>query len=492
MPRANVSADVVQHPDSLFIGGEWTAPSTSETFDVINPATEDRYLTIGVAQPPDMDRAIAAAREAFDRGPWPLLTPLERAKYLSAIGTGLDRRLEDIAGMWSSETGALYSLGLTRGVLHGRTFHDYARLAKDFPFVERHRPTSGGQVGFLLRQPVGVVGAIIPWNSPMSLLVSKVAPALLAGCTVVIKASLEAPAEAYVFAEIAQAVGLPPGVVNVVVADRDVSERLVRDHRVDMITFTGSTAAGRRVASLCGERIARVTLELGGKSPAIILDDYDVVKAAKTIAPRAVTISGQACASLTRMIVTRRRHDEFVEAMSAEYARIRVGDPFDPESEMGPLAMRRQRDTVENYIAKGIAEGATLVVGGKRPAHLDRGFFVEPTVFANVSNSATIAREEIFGPVLSVIPADDEQHAVEIANDTTYGLNAAVFTNDATRAFQIARQLRSGTVGQSASRIERNIAFGGFKQSGIGREGGREGLLSFLETQTVVLDAEPQ
>jgi aldehyde dehydrogenase (NAD+) len=265
----------------------------------------------------------------------------------------------------------------------------------------------------------------------------------------------------------------------------------VRDPRVDKISFTGSTAAGRRIASICGERIARVTLELGGKSAAVVLDDFDVEEAAKAITGPACLMSGQVCSSLTRIVVNRSRHDDLVEALSASFSRVRVGDPFEPTSQMGPLAMRRQRDRVEGYIAKGIEEGATLATGGSRPPELERGFFIQPTIFGDVQNSSTIAQEEIFGPVLSVIAADDEQQAIEIANDTIYGLNASVFTNDTERAFTVARQLRSGTVGHNSFRTDFGIAFGGFKQSGIGREGGTEGLLPYLESKTVILNGEP-
>jgi acyl-CoA reductase-like NAD-dependent aldehyde dehydrogenase len=277
----------------------------------------------------------------------------------------------------------------------------------------------------------------------------------------------------------------------VVTADREVSELLVRDSRVDKITFTGSTAAGRRIASICGDRIARCTLELGGKSAAVILDDADFLKSAQTLSAAECTISGQVCASLTRIIVPRTRHDEFVDLLASTFSQVRVGDPFESETQMGPLAMARQRDRVEGYIAKGIAEGATLATGGGRPKHLDRGWYVEPTVFANVDNSSTIARDEIFGPVLSVIPADNEEQAIAIAHDTIYGLNASVFTEDADRAREVAGRLQSGTVGHNASRTDFHIGFGGFKQSGIGREGGVEGLRPFLESKTIVLDDTP-
>jgi betaine-aldehyde dehydrogenase len=368
----------------------------------------------------------------------------------------------------------------------------YAGLAETFVFEERRTPWPGaGNVGLVVREPVGVVAAIIPWNSPSTLIAYKIAPALLAGCTVILKASPEAPGAAYVIAEVCEKIGLPRGVLNILTADRAVSELIVRHPDVDKVTFTGSTAAGKRIAAICGERIARCTLELGGKSAAVILDDYDVGTAATTISSMAGMMTGQVCSSLTRIVVTRKRHDALVEALSASFSKVRVGNPFDPSTEMGPLAMSRQRDRVEGYIAKGRAEGAKLATGGGRPAHLSRGFYIEPTVFGNVDNNMTIAREEIFGPVLSVIPVDNETAAVDIANDTVYGLNASVFTNDVERAYSTARRLRSGTVGHNSFRSDFGIAFGGFKQSGIGREGGTEGLLPFLETKTVILDGEP-
>jgi aldehyde dehydrogenase (NAD+) len=280
-------------------------------------------------------------------------------------------------------------------------------------------------------------------------------------------------------------------VLNVVTADREVSELLVRDPGVDTITFTGSTAAGRRIASICGERIARCTLELGGKSAAVILDDMDIATAAQTLSQAECFLSGQVCSSLTRIVVPRQRHDELLEALAGTFSQVRVGDPFDAQTQMGPLAASRQRDRVEGYIAQGIADGFTLATGGGRPKDLDRGWFVEPTVFGNVDNHSAIAQEEIFGPVLSVIPAQDEQDAIAIANDTIYGLNASVFTNDVDRARQVAGQRRSGTVGHNAFRTDFSVSFGGFKQSGIGREGIHEGLPHFLETKFVILEGRP-
>jgi aldehyde dehydrogenase (NAD+) len=480
----------IRHADRFFIDGKWVEPSSDSTIDVIDSGTEQIYFRVAEAQPADIDRAVTAARRAFDEGPWPMMSHEERAEFLRGIAAGIRERAEDIGQIWPRESGALYLIARYGSESIAGGFDYYADLAKTFPFEERAQP-SMGEFGLLVREPVGVVGAIIPWNAPIGLLTYKLAPALLAGCTVVLKSSPEAPGEAYVVAEIAESLGLPAGVLNVVTADREVSELLVRDQRVDKITFTGSTAAGRRIASICGERIARCTLELGGKSAAVILDDMDLGEAAATLAGAECALSGQVCSSLTRIIVNRNRHDEFVDALASAFSHVRVGDPFDPATQMGPLVSARQRDRVEGYIAAGREQGATLATGGGRPKDLERGYYVEPTVFANVDNSSTIAQEEIFGPVLAVIPADNEDQAVSIANDSIFGLNASVFTRDVDRARQVARRLRSGTVGHNAFHTDFGIAFGGFKQSGIGREGGTEGLLPFLETKTVILEGPP-
>jgi acyl-CoA reductase-like NAD-dependent aldehyde dehydrogenase len=480
----------IAHPDRFYIGGEWTKPSSAAKLHVINSATEELFVSVAEAREADIDRAVAAARQAFDHGPWPRMTHEERAGYLRAIAAELRNRAGDVAKIWTTESGAVHSTAKASVDFLPSVFEYYAGLADTFPFVEQHKPRAGN-VGLLVREPVGVVAAIIPWNGPCNFIAWKCAPALLTGCSIILKVSPEAPGNGYVMAEICQKVGLPPGVFNVLTAEREVSELLVRHSGVDKVTFTGSTAAGRKIAAICGERIARCTLELGGKSAGIIMDDYDVLSAAKSIVGPAMYLSGQACSSLTRILVTRKRHDAFVEALSSTYGAVRVGDPYDPATQMGPLATSRQRERVEGYIAKGRAEGATLAAGGGRPGHLTRGYFMEPTVFGNVDNQYTIAREEIFGPVITVIPVADEDQAIDIANDTIYGLNASVFTHDVEKAYNTARRLRSGTVGHNSFRTDFSIAFGGFKQSGLGREGGTEGLLSFLETKTIVLDAKP-
>jgi aldehyde dehydrogenase (NAD+) len=476
----------ISHPHRFFIAGNWRQPSSNARFRIVSPATEEQFFEVAEAQEADMLQAVAAAREAFDSGPWPKISHEERAGYLRALGAEIGKRTAELSHIWAGEMGALYSLAKMIVPSFQGIFDYYAGLARTFPFVEYHKSASAG-AGYIVREPVGVVAAIVPWNGPLMLASWKVAPALLAGCTVVLKASPEAPGTLYVLAEAAEAIGLPPGVLNLITAERAVSELLVRHAGVDKVSFTGSTTAGRRIGAICGDRIARCTLELGGKSPAIILDDYDVETFARAISASSAILSGQVCAALTRVIVTGHRQAALVDTLRSEFSKICVGDPFEEKTNMGPLATVRQRDRVEGYIAKGLAEGAGLAAGGGRPKHLERGFYIEPTIFSNVDNESTIAREEIFGPVISVIPAKDEAHAIELANQSPYGLNSAVFTNDRERAFHVARQLRIGTVSQNGLGPDFSIAFGGFKQSGIGREGGIEGLMPYLETKTVLL-----
>jgi betaine-aldehyde dehydrogenase len=486
------TTDLIRHPDRFFIGGEWIAPSSSDTFNVIAPATEEVFLTVAAAREADIDRAVASARQAFDRGPWPRMSHRDRGEALRALAREFERRAGDIASAWPSEMGATHAVAKALTASLPASYDFYANLADTFPFTEYHQPSDGYGVGMLVREPVGVVGLIIPWNAPIALITYKLAPALLSGCTVIIKSSPEAPVAGLVIAEIAEAIGLPAGVINVVTADRQASEALVRNPGVDKISFTGSTAVGRHIGALCAQRIARCTLELGGKSPALVLDDADVSVVAEVLSQSTRLLTGQVCAALTRVIVEESKHDALVDALSASFQKIRIGDPYDAGIDMGPLAMRRQRDRVEEYIARGQADGAILATGGNRPRHLDRGFFIEPTVFGRVDNCAAIAQEEIFGPVICVIPARDDQQMIDIANDSIFGLNATVFSNDTSRIVGIGRKLRSGTVAQNAFRMDSMIGFGGFKQSGIGREGGAEGVSPYLETKVIMLDEDPR
>jgi betaine-aldehyde dehydrogenase len=479
----------IKHPDRLFIGGRWTAPSSDGQIAIVSPMTEEVIFRIAEAREADMDRAVAAARAAFDDGPWPRLSHAERGAYLTRLGEALKARSEELGHAWTNQMGALFAGTRRAGWNAAGILGRYADMATTFEWEEIHTPADGQGQALLVREPVGVVAAIVPWNSPLGLACHKLAPGLLAGCTFILKPSPETPLDALILAEAIEAVGLPPGVVNVVAAHREASEHLVRNPGVDKVAFTGSSAAGRRIASILAERMARFTMELGGKSAAIVLDDIDVDEAVQSLAGGVCLLSGQVCAALTRVIVPRERHDEFVDGFRAALARLRPGDPYDAASHLGPLAMRRQLERVQGYIAKGKDEGATLAFGGGRPAGLNRGYYFEPTLFAGVDNRMTIAQEEIFGPVISLIPCDDQADAIRIANDSAYGLNGAVLTHDSRRAYDVARQIRAGNVAQGRMRIDFSVAFGGFKQSGVGREGGREGLFAYLEPKTVLLDA---
>jgi betaine-aldehyde dehydrogenase len=475
----------------FLIGGEWVAPANRRMFDIVTPSDETVFASVPCANGDDIDSAVAAARRAFDEGPWPRLSHVERGAILGRIADALDAHRALFASIWTHEVGGLASYGPFMVDAAAAIFRDYARLATEFAFVERHAPTAGGKVGLILHEPVGVVGAIIPWNGPILMLAAKLAPALLAGCTTVVKMSPEAPLEAVLLGELLQGLGLPPGVVNIVMADREESELLVRHPDVDKISFTGSSAVGRRVASLCGARMARATLELGGKSAALVLDDAAIETVVQAVAPQVSSLTMQFCSALSRVVVTARRQQDLVDALAGALGEVRIGDPFDLATQMGPMSMKRQLERVEAYIASGKADGLTLATGGGRAPGFDRGFYIEPTLFADVPNDAKIAREEIFGPVICVIPAADEEEAIAIANDTPFGLNNSVFTEDIERAMRVARRLRSGTVGHNGFRSDFGIAFGGYKQSGIGREGGRPGLLPYLEAKTVILEAEP-
>lgn len=481
----------LKHPDKLFIGGEWVAPATSATFPIINNVTEEVTAHFAEAVVEDMDRAVGAARKAFDEGPWPRMSLAERAGYLRAIAEGIRKRADQFAALFTAEAGTVLA-GTQYATLWGAArFDHFADLAEKYPFIERHVPQDEGKISLLVREPVGVVGTVLSWNSGVTLIGAKLGGLLLAGCTTVLKAATEAAGTAYLFAEVLEEVGLPAGVVNIVAAHREAAERMVRDPRVDKISFTGSTEVGRKVGAIMSERVGRLSLELGGKSAALIFDDYDLGEAAKVLTQGGTWLTGQSCTNLSRIIVTEKRYDEFVELMTKEFAAIKVGDPFDPEIQMGPFVSAKQLGIVERYIKTGLQEGGRITTGGGRPKHLDRGFFIEPTLFVDVDNSHTIAQEEIFGPVLCVIKADDEEHAIELANDTIYGLANVVFSNDIEKVYNAARRLRSGNVGHNGPRSDFCLGFGGFKQSGIGREGGHEGISAFVEVKIIVLDEEP-
>jgi acyl-CoA reductase-like NAD-dependent aldehyde dehydrogenase len=489
MNAANTLAEIrIKNPDKLYIGGQWVPAAKGGQLQIISPNTEQSFTEVAEATEEDVDRAVAAAREAFDHGPWPRTSAAERVKILERMTEVLRRRAPELASAVTQQVGATVGAGefLTgQGIAH---YERAAQLGREFAFEQRvESPLAAA--AYVVREPLGVVAAIAPWNAPFMLMSAKVASALLAGCTIIMKPASETPLEAYIIAEAAEEAGLPAGVLNLLPAGREVSDYLVRQPAVDKISFTGSSVVGRHIASIAGSRLARATMELGGKSAAIVLDDYDIEAAAKVLAGTITILTGQVCSMLTRVIVSRERHDALAEAIAAEMTKVQVGYSWDPDSQMGPIAMRRQLDRVLSYVEKGRAEGATLVTGGKRPSHLKSGYFIEPTLFAGVDSRMTIAQEEIFGPVLSLIPSEDVDDAIRIANDTIYGLDGSVLTHDAQAAYKIARQIRTGNVGQNGLRNDFALPFGGFKQSGIGREGGAQGLSSYLESKVILLDA---
>jgi acyl-CoA reductase-like NAD-dependent aldehyde dehydrogenase len=366
----------------------------------------------------------------------------------------------------------------------------YANLASGFNWEEERTGALGSPVR-VRRAPVGVAAGIIPWNVPLFICALKLGPAMAAGCPIVLKPAPETPLDAYLLAEAVLEADLPPGVVNIVAAGREVSEHILTHPSIDKVSFTGSTAVGRHIGSVCGGLLKRVTLELGGKSAAIVLDDVNLDEAMMSqLVQSGVMNNGQVCGAQSRILVSRKRYDEVVEALGAAVGALKVGDPLDIESEIGPLVAARQRDRVVGFLESGVAEGARVVTGGGTPADLDKGWYVEPTVFADVTNDMKIAQEEIFGPVLSVIPFDDEAQAIRIANDSDYGLCGSVWTADAEHGAAVAAQVRTGVVAiNSAMILDFNAPFGGFKQSGIGRELGPEGIGPYTEYQSIILPA---
>jgi aldehyde dehydrogenase (NAD+) len=478
--------------DRLFIGGDWVAPEGTDTISVISPSTEEVIAHVPDGTEGDIDKAVAAARTAFDHGPWPRMTPAERAEILSKVAGQIMAEMDDLATIITQEMGSPISFaGLGQVMAPSMIFSYYADLATTYAFDEVRTGMLNPQV-LVTKEPVGVVGAIAPWNVPLFIAAAKLAPSLAAGCTVVFKPAPETPFDAFRLAEIFADAGLPKGVLSVVPAGREVSEHLVKHPGVDKISFTGSGVGGKRIGGLCGERLKRCTLELGGKSAAIILDDADLATTIPTLLPNSIMNNGQACIAQTRILAPRSRYAEVVDAVVSGVAAMPVGDPMDPATEVGPVVAERQRSRIEGYLDSGREEGATVALGGGRPSGSDfaKGWYVEPTVFSDVDNKMKIAQEEIFGPVLVVIPYDGDDNAVDIANDSNYGLCGSVWTGDNDRGLGVARQVRTGTYMLNAPvPIDFSTPFGGFKESGVGREFGPEGLEGFLEMKSIALPA---
>jgi len=473
--------------DTLYIGGEWIASTGSDRIEVISPHTEEVIATVPDGTAGDIDAAVAAARNTFDHTDWATMPPGERLDIVARFAELYAARMMDMAQVVTDEMGSPISFSqLAQAPAPWMMLNTFLEIGRNWAWEEQRMGVLGSPV-IVRSEPVGVVAAIVPWNVPQFVTMSKLAPALVSGCTMVLKPAPETPLDAYLMAELLEEAGVPAGVVNIVPAGREVGEHLVRHAGVDKVAFTGSTAAGRTIASICGEQLKRCSLELGGKSAAIILDDADLASTVEGLKFASLMNSGQACVAQTRILASRSRYDEVVDAVATMVGGMAVGDPNDPATEIGPLVAQRQQERVEKYIAVGQEEGARVVVGGNgMPSGLDRGWYVQPTVFANVSNEMRIAQEEIFGPVLAVIPYDDVDDAVRIANDSDYGLAGSVWTADGEAGLDIARRVRTGTYGVNQYTMDFVAPFGGYKASGVGREFGKEGLEHYLELKSIV------
>jgi acyl-CoA reductase-like NAD-dependent aldehyde dehydrogenase len=469
--------------DKFFIGGQWVVPSAKETIEVHNAGNGEVMGSIPAGTEKDVDAAVKAARAALES--WSATPAVRRAEFLEKISAGLKARADELARTIAQEVGMPLKLaGRIQAGLPIANFSNYSKILRDFKFEER--------VGnsLVMREPVGVVGAITPWNYPLHQITLKVAPALAAGCTVVLKPSEVAPFNAFILAEVAQAAGLPKGVLNLVTGFGPAAgEALVKHPGVDMISFTGSTRAGKRISELAAQSVKRVALELGGKSASVILDDADLAAAVKGTVNGCYLNSGQTCTALTRMLVPQSKYDEAAKIAAEVATGFTVGDPLAESTRLGPLTSQAQLERVRAYIRKGIQEGAELLTGGDAPPEgvPSGGYYVRPTVFGKVKNTMAIAQEEIFGPVLSIIPYQDEEDAIRIANDTVYGLAGAVWSKDEARAQRVARRIRAGQVDVNGGAFNMNAPFGGFKQSGHGREAGVFGLEEFLEYKSLQL-----
>jgi (Z)-2-((N-methylformamido)methylene)-5-hydroxybutyrolactone dehydrogenase len=479
----------------MLIGGQWVDARSGKTFESINPYTGQVWATTPEADEEDVDAAVRAARQAFDEGPWGRMTGTERARLMRRLAELLAENAGELAVVESTDNGKLLKeMGGQLGALPDWYYYFAGAADKvQGATIPSDKPNF---FVYTRKEPVGVVGAIIPWNSPLLLLTFKLAPALAAGCTFVVKSAEQTPASVLEFGKLFEEAGFPPGVFNVVSGfGVPTGKALVSHPGVDKVAFTGSTQTGISVMKDAADHLAKVTLELGGKSPNIVFDDVDLEAANNGVVAGIFAATGQTCIAGSRLFVQERAHDELVERLSERAKTIKLGDPLDVETEMGPIAFKEQLEKIEGHVRAGKEEGATLVCGGKRPDAdaLEHGYFIEPTIFAQVENGMQIAREEIFGPVLSVIPFKDEEELVRQANDTRYGLAAGIWTRDIQRAHRVAHAIRAGTVWINAYRtLSFNTPFGGYKASGLGRENGLEALNEYTETKSVWVELSGQ
>lgn len=470
--------------DAFFIGNEWVKPSSSRTFEIVGASTGEVIAIVPEAAEADVDAAVAAARHAFDHSGWPQMAPIERAAVMQRFMGALATRGQQIAEAVSLQNGMPIALSTQLEAQFPLGLLQYYSELVSAPVAPDVRPSQMGKETLVERPAIGVAAAIVPWNFPVTLAMSKIAPAMAAGCTMVIKPSPGTVLDSYIVAEAALEAGVPAGVLNWVAADRDVGAYLVSHPGVDKVAFTGSTAAGRNIAATCGEMLRPVTLELGGKSAAILLEDVELAAFLPAVPMVSMLNNGQTCYNGTRILAPRSRYGEIVDALAGILQSLKVGDAMDPETHVGPMASEAHRTRVEGYIAKGRDE-ATLVTGGGRPSTMNRGWFVEPTLFADVDNGATIAQEEIFGPVLSVISYANDDDAVRIANDSQFGLGGSVWSADGDRALGVARKVQSGTVGINGYMPSLGSPFGGVKASGMGREFGPEAIGAYQQMKSI-------
>ena len=476
--------------DTIYIGGEWVTPSSTATIEIQSPATGERVGSVLAAGERDVDRAVTAARAAFDDpGGWSVWDPADRARVLAEFAHQYQLVVENMVRTVCQQNGLPISQAAQlEGAVPVMLLTYYADLIEKLPISETRRSPAGTRA-LVTHCPVGVVAAITPWNFPQTLSAFKYVPALAAGNTVVLKPSPETPLDALLLAEVADKAGLPAGVFNVLPGATDIGRALVTSPGVDKVSFTGSTSSGREVAGACGRLLKPVMLELGGKSAAVILDDpgLDLSAFAERLFVATLLNTGQTCFANTRILASRRRYDEVVDFLTAMAQSLNIGDPLDPNTQIGPLVSAAQRERVERYIQQGLADGGTITSGGRRPPNLPSGYFMEPTIFAGLDNRSAVAREEIFGPVLTVIAYDDEDDAIRIANDSEYGLGGSVWSSDHDHAVAVATRIHSGTVGINHYLPEISAPYGGIKDSGFGRELGPEGLQAFQNLKSIFL-----